>query len=139
MKKAPRGIRNNNPCNLRLTKIAWQGKIPNAQNTDGAFEQFQSPFYGFRAAALDLKSDWGKGKRTITALISEFAPPNENNTQSYISKVSSRTGIASNLVMDMQMFKSALPALLHQIHIVENGKEYFTLDTIKDYSTKFSI
>ena len=33
-KELTRGIRNNNPGNLVLTNIAWQGKIPNSQNTE---------------------------------------------------------------------------------------------------------
>ncbi|MCA9329527.1 hypothetical protein KDA11_02695, partial [Candidatus Saccharibacteria bacterium] len=34
----PRGIRNNNPGNIRISNNQWRGKIPVSQNTDGSFE-----------------------------------------------------------------------------------------------------
>ena len=38
----PRGIRNNNPLNIRLNPDnRWQGRVPPKHNSDGAFEQFQ--------------------------------------------------------------------------------------------------
>ena len=40
--QSKRGYRNNNPLNLRISNNAWKGKIPASQNTDGAFEQFQT-------------------------------------------------------------------------------------------------
>lgn len=56
-----RGLRNNNPGNLILTSIGWDGKIPNAQNTDGTFEQFTSANYGIRANV----STGAKGVSTV--------------------------------------------------------------------------
>jgi hypothetical protein len=51
----PRGIRNNNPLNIRLNPDnAWQGKVPPKHNSDGAFEQFEDPIMGLRAAAVLL-------------------------------------------------------------------------------------
>lgn len=45
----PRGIRNNNPLNIRRTaKDQWQGL--RAQQTDANFCQFESLEYGWRAA-----------------------------------------------------------------------------------------
>jgi hypothetical protein len=38
----PRGIRNNNPLNIRLNPDnRWQGRVSPKLNSDGAFEQFQ--------------------------------------------------------------------------------------------------
>ncbi|MCV9934393.1 hypothetical protein OIU80_19105 [Flavobacterium sp. LS1R47] len=93
-KDLTRGIRNNNPGNLRLTNIAWQGKIPNKQNTDKEFEQFTDVKFGIRAMLRDLTNDIDKGKNTIRKLISEYAPPSENNTQNYIDVVSKAVGLA---------------------------------------------
>lgn len=42
-KKTPRGIRNNNPMNLRISSNAWRGKIP---GTDKSFETFIDPEHG---------------------------------------------------------------------------------------------
>ena len=44
----PRGIRNNNPLNIRRGKDQWKG-MAEAQN-DRAFVQFKSLDYGWRAA-----------------------------------------------------------------------------------------
>lgn len=94
-----RGLRNNNPGNLILTNIAWQGKIPNKQNTDGKFEQFTSIEYGIRAMYKDLVNDINKGKNTVTKLISEYAPPSENNTKQYINDVCATLGVKANDVL----------------------------------------
>jgi hypothetical protein len=51
----PRGIRNNNPLNIRLNPDnRWQGRVPPKHNSDGAFEQFEDPIMGLRAAAVLL-------------------------------------------------------------------------------------
>ena len=41
----PRGIRNNNPLNIRRGKDQWQGL--RAQQTDASFCQFESLDYGW--------------------------------------------------------------------------------------------
>jgi hypothetical protein len=88
-----RGLRNNNPGNLKLTSIAWQGKIPNSQNTDKVFEQFSTLKHGIRAMLKDLINDISKGKNTVKKLISEYAPATENNTKAYINSVCSSIGV----------------------------------------------
>lgn len=92
-KELTRGIRNNNPGNLVLTNIAWQGKIANAQNTDKHFEQFTEVKYGIRAMLRDLTNDIDKGKNTVRKLITEYAPPSENDTQKYIDVISKAVGL----------------------------------------------
>ena len=44
----PRGIRNNNPLNIRRSKDQWQGL--RAQQTDASFCQFETLEYGWRTA-----------------------------------------------------------------------------------------
>jgi hypothetical protein len=92
-KELTRGIRNNNPGNLVLTNISWQGKIPNTQNTDKHFEQFTEVKYGIRAMLRDLTNDIDKGKNTVRKLITEYAPPSENDTQKYIEVISKAVGL----------------------------------------------
>lgn len=43
----PRGIRNNNPGNIRLSKTKWEGQKPLQADLD--FIEFLSPLYGLRA------------------------------------------------------------------------------------------
>ena len=119
----PRGIRNNNPGNLILTSIKWQGKVPNAENTDGHFEQFTSMALGVRAMLIDLKGDIEKdGLNTLTKLITKYAPPRENNTKNYITLVAAKTGIGANSILSTD--KSTMLKVGSAITGVENGWLY---------------
>ena len=89
----PRGIRNHNPLNIRRSKDQWKGMAE--VQTDRAFVQFKSLEYGWRAAFVLLMRTYYHTYRlyTIRAIISRWAPPNENNTKRYIENVSRFTGI----------------------------------------------
>ena len=89
----PRGIRNNNPLNIRKSKDNWQGL--RTLQEDREFCQFSSMAYGWRAAFVILcKTYYGKYKlKTIRAIIMRWAPPKENNTEAYIRRVTDRIGI----------------------------------------------
>lgn len=132
----PRGIRNNNPGNLVITSINWNGKIPVYQNTDGKFEQFIELRYGIRALMRDIYNDFTKkGLKTVTSLISEFAPAFENNTSSYINSVVASVG--SNLIGELTQEK--MIALCKAIIKVENGSNYFSYIKDKDYNDAIAI
>ncbi len=89
---ASRGIRNNNPLNIRRSRDKWKGM--RKVQTDKAFVQFTRRVYGYRAAFVLLKNYIAKGKDTIGKIIAKWAPSSDgNNTQSYIRYVSSTTGI----------------------------------------------
>lgn len=122
VKNAPRGIRNNNPGNLVLTAINWQGKIPAGQNTDGHFEQFQDIYHGIRAMATDVINDIAKGKDTIAQLIAEYAPASENNTTAYIQKVASDTGINAHAKIPRNL--ETIQRLITSMIAMENGSAY---------------
>lgn len=84
-KRAPRGIRNNNPLNIRISNNAWLGKVEH--NTDGAFEQFITMQMGIRAAVKQIFTYIRRGDDTPTKVINRWAPPSENNTAAYIERV----------------------------------------------------
>lgn len=87
----PRGIRNNNPLNIRIGNT-WLGERANP--TDPAFEEFVAMEYGVRAAFIILRRYIKRyHKDTITSIVSTWAPANENNTQRYIDQVSDQMGI----------------------------------------------
>lgn len=91
-KVIPRGIRNNNPLNIRIGNT-WLGERANP--TDPAFEEFVTMEYGLRAAFLILRRYIRRyGKNSVTSIISTWAPSSENNTIRYIDTVCSRTGLA---------------------------------------------
>lgn len=113
-----RGLRNNNPGNLVKTNIKWLGKL---QSTDPKFEQFQSLEFGIRAQLKDLINDINKGKNTVSALISEYAPPNENNTGAYIRSVAKSLGVTEKQKLTSIDAKFMLN-LARAIYKVELGK-----------------
>lgn len=93
-----RGLRNNNPGNIRISGNSWFGKVPVAQNTDGAFEQFTTPEAGLRALDKLLSNYRKQGNTTIATMISKYAPGNENDTGAYIASVEKNTGVGRNSI-----------------------------------------
>lgn len=89
--KIPRGIRNNNPLNIRIGNT-WLGEVPNPTESD--FEQFVSIRYGLRAAFCILRRYIRRyGRNTIEKIIGAWAPMSENPTNLYIKFVSSKSGV----------------------------------------------
>jgi hypothetical protein len=122
MESIPRGIRNNNPGNIEKNPAnAWEGRVPLDKNTDERFEQFTSYAYGIRALIMLLRTYLNSGKKTIAAIFSQYAPPEENNTQQYINFVANRLGIDANA--ELKLSKNVLRELAQSIAKMENGKE----------------
>ncbi len=117
--RLPRGYRNNNPLNIRISSSSWLGKV--ADNTDGVFEQFSDIRYGYRAAIKTIRNYITKyGCRTIADIVSRWAPASENNTAAYIANVSSRTGIASNATISANS-EEQITKIVYAMAISENG------------------
>lgn len=115
-----RGFRNNNWLNIRKSDNAWQGKIQNG--SDNSFEQFETPELGIRAAAKNIKTYASRGKNTIRDIISTWAPTTENDTNSYITNVSSRMGVNPDQIIDVND-QNTMVKLLSAMTISENGRE----------------
>ena len=74
----PRGLRNNNPGNIRLSDTLYVGE---KESNDPEFKQFTSMAYGYRAMFMLLYTYQVRyGLNTIWGMISRYAPENENNT-----------------------------------------------------------
>lgn len=82
-----RGIRQNNPMNLR----SWEG-----YPQKGGFAQFPSIDVGLQKGAIQLRRYGARGIDTLGGIVNTFAPPNENNTNKYISDLSRMTGFGAN-------------------------------------------
>lgn len=84
--RVSRGIRNNNPFNIRYNKInKWQGLIG---HDDKGFCQFFNMEYGLRAGIIVLKNYIQKhGLHSVEEIIRRFAPSSENPTSNYISYI----------------------------------------------------
>lgn len=119
----PRGMRNNNPGNIRIGAAAWQGKIPVSQNTDGAFEQFTAYVYGIRAMTKNLLSYASAGINTLHGIIYKWAPPQDNNdTAAYVAYVANKTGINPTQPLNLKD-KNTMRRIVQAMTEVENGRQ----------------
>lgn len=116
---ATRGVRNSNPGNLRKSKDQWEGAI----GDDGEFVIFDSPESGVRALAKNLQSYGRQGYDSIEKIINRWAPPNENDTKSYIDSVVSATGIPATQSLDLSD-PDTLSSLAQAISFHETGSRY---------------
>lgn len=116
-----RGLRNNNPLNIRLSRTPWQGEV--RPSKDKAFCTFVSPAYGYRAA-IRLIQNYVRLYHcdTISRIITRWAPPSENNTKGYIYAVCKLTGLKEQTRIDASD-KATMCALVAAMSRVENGKE----------------
>lgn len=129
-KTTPRGIRNNNPLNIRIGNT-WLGERNNP--TDNAFEEFVSIEYGYRAAFCILRRYIRRyHKHTITAIVSTWAPASENNTQRYIDFVAAQMKISPVDVIDYGN-KDQMTQLVAAMQLMECGVPADMSKVIKGY------
>ena len=114
-----RGLRNNNPGNLRLSKDKWQGL--RAVQTDKEFFQFETMAHGYRALIRTLQNYRKLHKcQTIADFISRYAPKIENNTAGYIQRVCREMQVPTTYVPDVND-KATMCNFAAAISQVENG------------------
>lgn len=120
----PRGLRTNNPGNIRHSKVAWQGQA--AAQADQDFVTFVSPQYGIRALAKTLLTyQAGHGLKTIEQIVGRWAPPNENDTGAYIRAVASAVGVPPSAAVVVDSVAVMAP-LVKAIIAHENGRQPYT-------------
>jgi hypothetical protein len=122
MNYRPRGIRNNNPGNIRDDGTQWRG----VKGNDGAFCVFDTPENGIRAIAKILKSYQSKGIDTIHEIINRWAPPSENNTTAYVCAVAEECGINADKLITSADWPEVIAAIIRH----ENGQQPYTKDQI---------
>lgn len=116
----PRGIRNNNPGNLRDVGIKWHGLTG---HDEVGYATFDVPEHGIRAMTKDILNDHVKdGLRTLRELITEYAPPSENKTADYIAFVSRVVQVDPDAPLDLLYNRNQLTALVGAIIVQENGR-----------------
>lgn len=118
----PRGLRNNNPGNIRQNSDNFLGEIK--PSADSAFKQFESIEYGYRAMFVTLNTYQKRyGLSTIRAMISRWAPAKDNNdTEAYIRAVSSESGVPENRHITSTN-KDVMIPIVAAMSRVENGVE----------------
>ena len=117
MSGMPRGIRNNNPGNFKMSSANWQGKIPQVDNTDGTFQQYYYFPMGVRMMIKELKNNYiNAGYNTLDSLLDRYDPPGNPNYKAFVSQ---RTGFGLNDVLTAD--KITLKKLVQALTRFENG------------------
>lgn len=117
----PRGIRNNNPLNLRRSSSLWLGRTTTV--TDLEFETFMTMTFGIRAAMINARTIIRRNTAcTVAKLITVWAPPAENNTEGYLQAVCDLAHVSPLHLLD---FKDewTICRVLWAMARVENGVE----------------
>lgn len=129
-KVAPRGIRNNNPGNIRWGDD-WRGLLVRPVRTDKDFCQFVDLKWGIRALVIVLfnyrnkagqPGVGGKGIDTIREIIYRWAPPSENDTEAYVASVAKSVGIKDDEPINLFDIVRCR-ALVKAIILHENGQQ----------------
>lgn len=118
----PRGIRNNNPLNIRyVKKNKWQGRVKDKK--DPQFEEFTTMSYGYRAAFLILhKYMTLYNLRTPFQICARWAPIGDNNNPSEYAKfVCNRMGCGLNDELNFRDPRQMI-RLASAMTEMENGK-----------------
>jgi len=124
----PRGIRNNNPGNLRRSDDHWAGLA--AEQSDPNFFQFSEPIFGLRALARTLYNYQAKhGLETIRGIIARWAPTSENDTEAYVAAVSADMGAGADEPLDLDDGEE-LAALTKAVVRHENGEQPYSDELI---------
>lgn len=128
----PRGLRNNNPCNIRICKTIYEGEI--IPSKDKAFKQFRTMAYGYRAAFVLLHYYYYKLKlKTIRKMLNRWAPPTENNTDAYIQNVSTDTDYYPDREIDITD-GDLMVRIVAAMSKVENGQAAVLADVIAGWN-----
>ena len=128
MNSVSRGIRNNNPGNIRRGDN-WEGLVVESKRTDESFCQFTAPEYGIRAMIIILRNYQKKhGLSTLRNIITRWAPPAENNTDAYVNSVAQQTGTDADTPIDVTDSRIMI-RLLEAIITHENGSQPYAFAT----------
>lgn len=133
----PRGIRNNNPGNIKRSSTRWEGladpdEMTDFQRREIVFCVFSEPVWGLRAMARILHNYQHLHRLTsVDAMIGRWAPPEDNNaTADYADFVAERMGL--NVGETFDFLKSDLASTMIQAMVrMENGIQPYTPSQIK--------
>lgn len=127
--RKPRGVRNNNPLNIR-SGSHWIGL---SERQDNQFCTFVAIEWGVRAAVKILRSYARRGIHTVSDIIQTWAPPIENDTNRYIQLVCSRTGFQPTHKINIYD-ENEVVALLLAMSFVECSTIFDEKDFRKGYN-----
>jgi len=131
----PRGLRNNNPLNIRHNADVFQGEI---KGNDKSFKTFVSTSYGYRSAFVTLATYNKRGWNTIEKIISHWAPPSENNTEKYIIRVEKLSGVPRDKQLTLADGADYI-MIVASMSAVENGRTANILDIQNGFNQQTKI
>lgn len=113
-----RGLRNNNPGNLRfIARSPWNGQV----SDDGeGYGVYSTMALGVRAAGKQLLKYSRSGLNTVRQIIPTWAPTSENDTEAYVRAVSSALNVAADqrIDVDAQLEQLAEAIFRHEVGAV---------------------
>ncbi len=129
----PRGIRNNNPGNIRPNnRYKWQGQtgIDNEGSLEG-YIIFDTYHNGLRAMALNLKNQYRLHRlNTIQSIINKYAPATDNNDpDSYAAFVAEQSGFNTDQIIDMRS-NAVIVKLMKPMIRMENGQQPYSTEIL---------
>lgn len=126
----PRGIRLNNPGNIRRADTEWRGMVHDGEVGsvgDPDFVQFEAPQWGIRALARLLRTyQRHHDCHTVRAIIGRYAPPQDGNpTSAYVDHVAERLGVGRDdplILSDADTLIGLVKAIIRH----ENGQQPYS-------------
>mgnify|MGYP003440296830 CR=1 FL=1 len=114
-----RGLRNNNPGNIRRSRVRYLGEVRPSRDPD--FKEFETMAYGYRAMFVLLDTYRSRyGLDTIRRMLYRYAPPEENLTERYVRYVVDYSGIMPDEVVDTRSELDMIP-IVAAMSKMENG------------------
>ena len=114
-----RGLRNNNPGNIRRSRVCYKGEVRPSRDPD--FKEFSTMAYGYRAVFVLLDTYRSRyGLTTIRQMLNRYAPPTENFTEGYVRFVADYSGVMPDEVVDTRSEKDMIP-IVAAMSKIENG------------------
>lgn len=125
-----RGLRNNNPGNIRQSAVKYNGEVQPSQ--DKSFKQFSTMAYGYRAMFVLLDAYRRNGYKTLRQMIHRYAPPVENYTDKYLHFVAEMAGVAPDDWVDTTN-KEKMVRIVSAMSKMENGVPANNADVLEGW------
>lgn len=124
----PRGIRNNNPGNIKIGVKPWRGQVGVDER---GFVKFDDAENGLRAMGVILGNYHKlRGLSTIRQFFGRYAPAKENDVDSYVDDVAKRCGVGADEPYDLAD-EGKMARLLEAIVWHENGQQPYEKGLIR--------
>lgn len=133
--KISRGLRNNNPLNIRRNGTKWKGL--SETQSDKEFFSFIDASWGYRAAFITLRNYFLRHSlKTLRGWINRWAPPVENDTDNYVRFVAGKSSVdadAELCITDASLMQRIVSAMSW----MENGVPAKAQDVKKGWQLAF--